>query len=229
MIIALDGPAGSGKSTIARILSQKIKVEYIDSGAIYRTLTLFGMRNNENKCSGYELKIADYFSKNKDQLTITYENHTQMMWLHGENVSSLIRDPELTKQIRYVADHVGCREFVNQKMRSLADQYSFVIDGRDIGTVVFPDTPYKFFLNATAEIRARRRAKEMSLPLEGEKYNALLQDIIDRDETDRGRVIAPLKKADDAIEIDTSPLTIDEVVSLVKYHIGALNPYVTSS
>jgi cytidylate kinase len=216
MIIALDGPAGSGKSTIARILSQQLQIEYIDSGAIYRTLTLYGMRNNGGNCSGYETEVADYFTKNQDQFNLTYEQHTQVMWLGGEDVSQAIRDPALTKQIRYIADHKECREIVNNKMRSLADRYSFVIDGRDIGTVVFPDTPHKFFLNATVEIRATRRAKELSIPLQGRAYQQLLQDISERDRTDRNRAIAPLIKATDAFEIDTSYLSIEEVVSAIR-------------
>lgn len=219
MIIAIDGPAGSGKSTIARILSQKLNLEYIDSGAIYRTLTLHGMNQYENTCSGNEQKIADYFTENPDDFDLTYEDHTQIMWLKGKNVSKEIRTQEVTKQIRYIANHATCREIVNSKMRALASKYSFVVDGRDIGTEVFPDTPHKFYLDATPEIRATRRAKELELPLEGEEFEKMLADIIDRDQSDMNRELAPLKQADDAILVETSNMSIEEVVAAIEQQI----------
>ena len=219
MIIALDGPAGSGKSTIAKSLSQNLEIEYIDSGAIYRTLTLYGMRQYGNSCSGFEQKIADFFKGNPDFLGLTYEEHTQKMWLDGEDVSSAIRHPEVTRQIRHVAGHAACREIVDQKMRQLANSYSFVIDGRDIGTVVFPDTPYKFYLDASPQVRAIRRAKELNIPLKGPAFKILLRDIAERDTSDMNRDLAPLKRADDAIIIDSSDLSIEGVLEAIQLEI----------
>ncbi len=215
-VIALDGPAGSGKSTVARHLSQTLDFEYLDSGAIYRTLTYFGLHYLGSSCQGREEEIAIWFSENPDQMKISYQDRTQVMWLKGNDISQQIRTPEVTRDVRFVSDSPACRDIVNQKMRDLAEQYPVVIDGRDIGTKVFPQTPHKFYLDAETKIRATRRAKEMGVPLEGEAFNKLLADIIDRDASDMAREIAPLCQAEDALLVDTSSLTIDEVVETIK-------------
>ena len=213
MIIALDGPAGSGKSTIAKRLSQRLNIEYIDSGAIYRTLTLFGMRQFGGDCSGREREIAAFFKRHPQYLEIAYRNHSQKMVLQGMEVSEEIRTPEVTKQVKHIADNLECRELVNAILRNLACQYSFAIDGRDIGTVVFPHASCKFYLDAELKIRAARRAKEFHLPEGGEAYRRLLQDMRKRDAEDKAREIGPLAIAEDAIVIDTSDLDIDQVVN----------------
>ncbi|MFH2133098.1 MAG: (d)CMP kinase [bacterium] len=218
-VVALDGPAGSGKSTIARHLSQRLQFEYLDSGAIYRTLTYFGLQYLDGTCQGREEEIADWFSRNPDQMKITYVDHTQLMWLKGQDISQHIRSPEVTREVRFVSDSPACREIVNQKMRDLADRYEVVIDGRDIGTKVFPQTRYKFYLDAKPEIRATRRAKEMNIPLQGDAFNRLYKDLLDRDASDMARKIAPLCQAEDAHLIDTSDLTIDEVVEKISTHL----------
>ena len=214
-IVAIDGPAGSGKSTIARLTSKLLDFEYVDSGAIYRTMTLYGMDNYQGTCSGYEQEIADHLLSHPNQIGITYQEHNQIMWLRGEDVSHAIRDPEVTKQVRFIADNPDCRAFVNRMMRDIARRFSVVIDGRDIGTQVFPKAEYKFYLDAKAEIRAVRRARELDLPLEGKEFDSLVEDIEKRDQQDRTRSIAPLQAANDAIRIDTSDLTVKEVVRAV--------------
>jgi len=219
-VIALDGPAGSGKSTVARYLSRRLGFEYIDSGAIYRTLAYFGLQYLGTSCLDIENEIAKWFNENPDQLKITYEDQTQSMWLKGYNISSQIRSPEVTREVRFVSDSPACRKIVNQKMRDLAEQYDVVIDGRDIGTKVFPLTRYKFYLDAKPEIRVTRRAKEMNIPLQGEPFNNLLDDLLKRDASDMARKIAPLCKAEDATLIDTSDLTIDEVVEMIAIRTG---------
>ena len=219
-VIALDGPAGSGKSTVARYLSRRLNFEYIDSGAIYRTLTYFGLQYRGTSCLGIENEIAEWFNENPDQLNITYEDQTQIMWLKGHNISSQIRSPEVTREVRYVSDSPVCREIVNQKMRDLAERYNVVIDGRDIGTKVFPQTKYKFYLDAKPEIRVIRRAKEMNIPLKGEAFDQLLDDLLNRDANDMAREIAPLCQAEDATLIDTSDLTIEEVVEAIAIRTG---------
>ncbi len=219
-VIALDGPAGSGKSTVAKYLSKELKFEYIDSGAIYRTLTFYGLQYLGTGCLGREEEIAGWFSKNPDQMSITYEDHTQIMWLKGNDISGQIRSPEVTREVRFVSDSPSCREIVNQKMRDLAEKYDVVIDGRDIGTKVFPQTRYKFYLDGKPEIRVARRAKEMNIPLQGEAFDQLLNDLLDRDASDMAREIAPLCQAEDAILIDTSDLTVNEVVETIKTHLG---------
>jgi cytidylate kinase len=219
-VIALDGPAGSGKSTVAKHLSQQLKFEYIDSGAIYRTLTFYGLQYLGTGCLGREKEIANWFSENPDQMKITYKNHTQIMWLKGSDISGQIRSPEVTREVRFVSDYPACREIVNQKMRDLAEKYDVVIDGRDIGTKVFPQTRYKFYLDGKPEIRVMRRAKEMNIPLQGEPFDQLLKELLGRDASDMAREIAPLCKAEDAVLIDTSNLTVDEVVKTIKTHLG---------
>jgi len=219
IVIALDGPAGSGKSTVAKSLSQSLNIEYIDSGAIYRTLTLYCMNTYEGVCKGNENEVAAYFQENPKDIKIDYVDHVQKMVLRGEDVSGQIRTPEVTRQIKYIADHPDCRAIVNAIMREVVKSYSAVIDGRDIGTKVFPDTPHKFYLDAKAEIRAKRRALELGIPVEGEPFQKLLTDIVERDKSDSERAIAPLCKAEDAILVDTSLMDADEVVAEIEKQI----------
>lgn len=215
IVVAIDGPAGSGKSTVAKNLSTRLDFEYLDSGAIYRTFTLFGMSSFGNIISGYESEIALYFTQNPEAITIVYENHSQKMLLNGEDVSRSIRDIEVTRQIKFIADDQGCRDLVNKMIRNLADKYSVVIDGRDIGTKVFPDTPFKFYLDAKPETRAIRRGKELGIPSSGEEFDKLLNEIVERDRTDMNRKIAPLCIAENAILIDTTELSVNQVVASI--------------
>ncbi|MBU2515446.1 (d)CMP kinase [bacterium] len=222
MIIAIDGPAGSGKSTIAKLLAKKLNTEYIDSGAIYRTITLFGIQTFAEGCEGNESRIFELLKDNPETIKISYEDHTQIMWLNNENVSQKIRDPKVTVQVKYIADHQNCRELVNQSIRKTAEKYSVVIDGRDIGTIVFPKTPYKFYLDAKPVIRAERRAKEYSIPLDSPGFEQLVKSINTRDKEDKERKIAPLRKASDALLIDTSGLDIEGVLKEILPHIQPL-------
>lgn len=219
IVIAIDGPAGSGKSTIAKLLAERMKIQYIDSGAIYRSLTLHWIQiHPENQTKDLE-KVAGFFKNNPEKLQITYKNHTQVMVLDGRDISAEIRTPDVTRQIKHIANHVKCREVVDQKMRQIAHNYPVVIDGRDIGTVVFPDTNYKFYLDAKADTRARRRALDLNIPPDGEAFNVLLAEIIERDRSDMSRKIAPLRRHPDAILIDTSSLTVDEVLQRLEQEI----------
>ncbi len=218
-VIALDGPAGSGKSTVAKHLSKNLDFEYLDSGAIYRTLTYFGIEYFESSCQGREEEIATWFSEHPDQMNITYRDHTQVMWLKDTDISQLIRTPEVTRDVRFVSDSPECRDIVNRKIRALAEKYPVVIDGRDIGTKVFPQAPYKFYLDAKPEIRATRRAMESGVPTHGDAFEQLLADIMERDASDMAREIAPLRQAEDAVLVDTSDLTVDEVVEVIRKQI----------
>lgn len=217
-IVAIDGPAGSGKSTIAKLLAEELNIEYIDSGAIYRTLTLYGMETFAGSCAGYEKQIADFFNKNPEVLRITYEDHAQKMWLNNRDVSRIIRDPKVTLQVKYIADCQQCRSVVNDRIRKTAKDYPVVIDGRDIGTIVFPETPFKFYLDAQPETRARRRAKDLNIPLEGDPFKQLLSNINERDKHDMEREIAPLKKAGNAYYLDTTNLKIEDVLNKIIHH-----------
>lgn len=216
MIIAIDGPAGAGKSTIAKTLAKKLEIAYIDSGAMYRTLTLFAVETfGLEKVADSVDQVADYFGKNPADLNVEWEGETQKMSLKGRDVTGMIRTQEVTARIKYIATHEPCREVVNEKMRDLSKNNSFVVDGRDIGTYVFPDAKNKFYLDASAQVRAERRALELNMELEGEAFENLKHEIIQRDKGDMEREIAPLKQADDAVYIDTSNMNIDEVVAAV--------------
>jgi len=218
-VIALDGPAGSGKSTVAKHLSRELNFVYLDSGAIYRTLTYFGLQNLSSTCKGREAEIAAWFRGHPQEIRITYQDHTQVMWLSGQDVSSRIRSQEVTRDVRYVSDHPECREFVNNMMRRLAEQHPVVIDGRDIGTRVFPETPHKFYLDARPEVRAQRRARDYGIPTEGEAFEQLLAEILERDAGDMARTIAPLRRADDAILLDTTDMSVAEVAAAIRSRI----------
>lgn len=211
MIIAIDGPAGAGKSTIAKLLSKQLSIEYIDSGAMYRSLTLYGLRNF-HQVEGKEDQIADFFAQSPEYLGVSWRKGLQEMQLGTENISQAIRTSEVTAQTKFVANHPACREVVNQKIRDLAQDYSFVVDGRDIGTVVFPQAQNKFYLDASPQIRAIRRALEMGVSIEGEDFEVLKADIIARDRNDMEREVAPLKQADNATFVDTSSMNAKEVV-----------------
>ncbi|MDT8446426.1 MAG: (d)CMP kinase [bacterium] len=220
MIITLDGPAGSGKSTIARMLAQRLGIEYIDSGAMYRTLTLYGIRQF-GQAQGHEAQIAQYFAQAPQALQVSFEAHAQVVRLNGEEVTQAIRDPELTRQIRYVAGFGPCRDYVNASMRELAQAYSVVVDGRDIGTLVFPESKNKFYLDADPKIRAERRALELGQPTSGPTFEALVKEINDRDHSDMTRDLAPLVCPPDAHRIDTSRLDRPQVLAAIEARLQA--------
>ncbi len=215
MIIAIDGPAGSGKSTVAKLLAQELGIEYIDSGAIYRTLAYFGVRQ-WGEAQGHAEEIAAYFTQAPSALRILYRDHRQIMLLQGKELQQEIRGLKVTAQVRWVANHKGCRDFANAQIRAIANQYACVVDGRDIGTVVFPRSLNKFYLNADPRVRAVRRAQELGIALAGAEFEALVREIQERDQNDMQRELAPLQKATDAIEIDSTGLTPQEVLASIR-------------
>jgi len=223
LVIAIDGPAGSGKSTIAKLLAKRMNIQYIDSGAIYRSLTLHRIKKSHQKSEQDLETLAISFEKNPERLKILYKDHTQVMLLDGDDISEEIRTPEVTRQIKFIANHPRCRDFVNQKIRKIAHNYSVVIDGRDIGTVVFPETDYKFYLDANPETRAQRRAQDLNIPVEGDSFQALLAEIIERDQSDMARKIAPLQRHPEAILVDTSHLSVNEVLKELEYHVQKIS------
>jgi len=208
--IAIDGPAGSGKTTTAKIVAEKLGYIYIDTGAMYRAVTLAWLRsgkelNDDNLC-----KLINEIS-----VDIKNTNDGQRTFLNGDDVSDDIRLPEVTNKVSPVSA-VGCvREKLVAMQRELGRNGAVVLDGRDIGTVVFPDADLKIFLIADEDARASRRTKE--LKAKGIELNVeeIKKQIIDRDNYDSSRSISPLRKADDAIEIDTSNLTIQQQCDLI--------------
>lgn len=209
MIIAIDGPAGSGKSTLAKLLAKKMNFLFIDTGAMYRALTLKAIKksvdlNDDNSLVGL-------FKRAKIDLKADNQKSILTVLLDGEDVSALIRDPDITDKVKFIARLKGVRAEMAKKQRELAKGSDVVLEGRDIGTVVFPDADKKFYLDASIHERAKRRQKDLIQAGHEVSLNKLKEEIKQRDITDIEREVAPLKKAEDAVYIDTTDMTIDEV------------------
>ena len=199
--IAIDGPAGAGKSTIARLAAKELGFIYVDTGALYRTIGLAAFRRSltaEDKDAIIEMLTAI-----KVELAVN-EKHEQIVLLDGEDVSGLIRTPEISMMASAVSAIPEVRAFLLDLQRDMAHTNNVIMDGRDIGTVVLPDAKIKIFLSASPECRARRRYKELIEKGMDVKYEDILSDVVARDYADSHRDIAPLKPADDAIMVDTS-------------------------
>lgn len=212
--IAIDGPSGAGKSTIAKIVAEKMGIDYIDTGAMYRAIGLKMMREGVSR-------EDDGVEERKEVLartTIDFDNG--VVTLDGEDVSGKIRTPEISIAASDYSRFQEVRDMLVEIQREIGHRKSVVMDGRDIGTNVFTDAQYKFFLTATAEERARRRVTELKEKGEDVSYEETLEDIKKRDYNDTHRKLNPLKKADDAVEIDTTDMTIDEVAGTILETIG---------
>lgn len=210
--IAIDGPSGAGKSTIARAAAKRFGFIYVDTGAIYRTVGLAAYRG------GIDRRDASAVEALLPQLEIAMrytDAGEQHMYLNGEDVTALIREPEISICASDVAALPAVRAFLMELQRRMARENSVIMDGRDIGTVVLPDAEVKIFLTASAEARARRRLLELEQKGMKQSFDEVLRDIKYRDEQDSHRTAAPLKKAEDAIAVDTSELNFDESLELV--------------
>ena len=209
--IAIDGPAGAGKSTIAKRVAEKLGLIYVDTGAMFRAIALY----MTGKCvkSNETYKVKEEL--NNIRLDIVYENGEQQIILNDENVSRLIRNPEISKAASSFAQVPEVRERLLILQRELADKRPVVMDGRDIGTKVLPSASVKIFLTADVKVRAERRYKELTE--KGEKVNLedIMSDIKSRDEQDMNRKVSPLVQAYDAVLVDTSSLSVDEVVDAI--------------
>ena len=206
--IAIDGPGGAGKSTIAKILSNELGLEYIDTGAMYRAMALKTLQSATD--------IADEKQLDTMLASTDIDFRNGEIFLDGENVSGLIRTPEISMAASKVSAIPAVRHKLVALQRKMGHDKEVIMDGRDIGTNVLTDAPYKIFLSASAEVRAKRRYDELLAKGEEVSYDDVLADMIERDRADMTRETDPLKKADDAIEIDTSDMTIDEVVDTIK-------------
>lgn len=209
--IAIDGPAGAGKSTIAKIVAKKKGYIYVDTGAMYRAMALFMIREGISPEESDKIEAA---CGNAD-ISIKYENDEQVVTLNGENVNGLIRTEEVSKMASSVSVNGKVRAKLVALQQKLAKETDVVMDGRDIGTVVLPDAPCKIYLTASDDVRAKRRFDELTAKGVECDINAIKKDIIERDHRDMTREISPLKKADDAVFVDCSSMTIEEVAEKV--------------
>jgi cytidylate kinase len=199
LIVAIDGPAGAGKSTIARSLARKLGFTYIDSGAMFRAVALWAMR------AGVDLDDLHKLEQLAREARIEFEGDSKVL-LNGEDVTAAIRDPEISKAASKVSIAPGVRRALREEQRRIGSLHSVVMEGRDIGTVVFPDADVKIYLDADPGIRAGRRAQET-----GAAVNEIAREMVERDRRDRTRSEAPLTQAPDAEYIDTTELSPDEV------------------
>lgn len=213
-IVTIDGPAASGKSTIARKLSQVLDLLYINSGNFYRAITYSILQNKIN------LQDTNLLNRHLKELSI--EQNNDSILLNGEDVSETIRNSEVTSQVSPVAKIASVRECVNSKLRQTANCHNSIVEGRDIGTVVFPDAFLKIFLNASIEERARRRQRDFAKRNVDVSLDVLIEEIRKRDNIDSTRKNAPLKCAADALVLDSTTMSIDEVVECVKKNIHSL-------
>lgn len=209
--IAIDGPAGAGKSSVAKAVAAKLGFIYVDTGALYRSIGVNALRNGLNTEDAAAVTALLPATK----VELKFIDGTQRVFLNGEDVSEAIRMPEASMAASNVSAIPAVRTFLLDLQRDMAKNNNVIMDGRDIGTVILPDAQYKFFLTASAEVRADRRFKELAEKGINVDYKALLEEIIQRDYNDSHRETAPLKQADDAILIDSSDMNIDEVINAI--------------
>ena len=211
--IAIDGPAGAGKSTIARRLAKELGFYYVDTGAIYRTVAYFF------DLWGISPKDIDGITRYIDELTIKIEydaEGVQHMIMNGMDVTDDIRTQEISQKASLVSAHAIVRDLLLDMQREMAEQHNVIMDGRDIGTVVLPKATVKIFLTASPEVRAKRRTNELLAKGQKADYNKILKEIQQRDYQDTHREVAPLKMARDSVKLDTSDLDIDGVIAAMK-------------
>ena len=215
MIIAIDGPAASGKSTTAKLVAKKLKVTYLDTGAMYRAVTLQLLR------SKIDFVDIDKVSAILDDLIIDMFDHkgVNIVKINDEDVTGEIRSSNVTKYVSEVSALLSVRESMVVMQREIGHKTDCVIEGRDIGTIVFPNADYKFFMVADIKMRAKRRLKEMKQFGIDKSVKEVISELESRDQKDSSRDNSPLRKAKDAIEIDTSNLSIDEQVDKIIDHI----------
>lgn len=209
--IAIDGPAGAGKSTIAKAIAKSLKIVYLDTGAMYRAAAYKALQ------LGIDLLDKTNLASLADNLKIDvqYKNNEQRIILDGEDITESIRTPEISKAASAVAAIPEIRLKLVDIQRSIAKKVNVVMDGRDIGTYVLPDASVKIFLTASVEERAKRRYDELHNKGINDSYADILKDIEERDYKDSTRAFAPLKKAKDAVEIDTTSMSIEEVIERI--------------
>lgn len=207
--VAIDGPAGAGKSTIAKAIAKKMNLIYVDTGAMYRAMALFMLREGINP------QDADAISNKcrEADITIVYENNEQVVYLNGENVNAYLRTEEVGNMASVTSVQSAVRKKLVELQQALAAKSDCIMDGRDIGTCVLPDAQVKIYLTASSAVRAKRRFDELTAKGEVCDLARIQADIEERDYRDMHREHSPLKQAEDAVLVDTSDMNIDEVIS----------------
>lgn len=211
MKIAIDGPAGAGKSSIAKLVAKKLSFVYVDTGAMFRTVAYYFLSQGKDP-SDAEMVTEEC---EKISISIEYKDGAQHIFLDGTDVSTEIRQEEVGENASVVAKNQAVRNRLLALQRQMAEKQDVIMDGRDIGTVVLPDAQVKIYLTASASVRAERRYKELVEKGESCNLKKIEEDIIARDEQDMNREIAPLKQAEDAVLVDSSYMTIEEVVDKI--------------
>ena len=218
LVIAIDGFSSTGKSSISKVVADTLGLIHIDTGAMYRAITLFGLRNFKNEKQEIDLpKLL----QNLNEISLEFRENSGKLeiYLNGENVSKEIRTTEVSDNVSFIAKQPEVRERLVVLQRDIAEKQGVIMDGRDIGTVVLPNADYKFFLTASADERARRRFLELqSLGIET-TVEEVKQNLIERDRIDSEREISPLKQAEDAILIDNTNLNKEETIDLILSYI----------
>tara|TARA_B100001094_G_scaffold170489_1_gene164901 strand:- start:36 stop:695 length:660 start_codon:yes stop_codon:yes gene_type:complete len=216
MVITIDGPAGVGKTTTAKKLASKLGYQYLDTGAMYRAVTYFLRESSVDISSeAHVRKMLDILNL---ELDFTSEDEIKII-LDNKDISTLIRSKEITSAVSEVSAIKAVREKMVKIQKDTVKNGNFIVEGRDIGTVVFPDAKYKFFLTADYDVRAQRRLEDFKRVNEELNVNKIKQDLTDRDQYDSSRKLSPLKQAKGAIVIDTSACTIDDQVNQIYKHI----------
>ena len=219
--IAIDGPAGAGKSTVARRLAKELGYQYVDTGSIYRTVAYF------LDLWGVSPKDIDGVTRYIDELTIQIEydeEGTQHMMMNGMDVTADIRTQDISQKASLVSAHAVVRDMLLDMQRDVAKKYNVIMDGRDIGTVVLPRADVKIFLTASPEVRAKRRTDELLAKGQKADYSQILKEIQQRDYQDTHREVAPLKLARDSVKVDTSDMDIEQVIGQIKTIVGKKIP-----
>lgn len=209
--IAIDGPAGAGKSTIAKLVAKKLGFIYVDTGAMYRAIALYLLRQGIDKTN--ELAVSE--AVKQAEITIRYQAGAQQVLLNGEDVSGLIRTEEVGNTASAVSVYPAVRAHLLELQRNLAANADVLMDGRDIGTCILPYADTKIFLTASSRVRAMRRYKELTEKGVMCNLEEIEQDIIERDDRDMNRAVAPLKQAEDAFLLDSSDMTVEEVIQTI--------------
>lgn len=219
MIIVLDGPAGSGKSSTAKAIADKLHLQYLDSGALYRAITHQYIKAGESS--------SLFDNLDKMNLTFNYDAGSFRVFIDDEDCTAAIRSKQVSGSVSKVAANPLVRRYVNRLMKSYASSFASIADGRDLGSAVFPDAAVKFYLQASAEVRAERRTSEMHQMGQEVSYDEVLHNIMERDRIDSSREHDPLRKAEDAIVVQTDQMTFEEQVALCIQHILSKTSHTT--